>query len=52
MAKKNSPHKPKTPPLAIRLPFEKVVEGLLATKPIPKKKPATKKATGKRKKVR
>jgi hypothetical protein len=43
-------HKPKTPPLAIPLPFEKTVEGLLKTRPHAKKRPVTKKASGKRKK--
>jgi hypothetical protein len=49
--KKKIPHKPKSPPLAIPLPFDRVVDGLLKTPPSPpKKKPVAKKATGKRKK--
>jgi hypothetical protein len=46
VSERKNPHKPKTPPMKIPLPFEKTVEGLLATKPRAKKRPVAKKATG------
>lgn len=41
--------KQRKPPVHIPLPFDTAVSGLLGVKPRTKKKPATKKATGRKK---
>jgi len=40
---RSKPHKTRAKPVKLPLPFDTAVEGLLAVKPIQKKKPASKK---------